>query len=192
MTENQAPEATTQARPLRLKMLSRPDPIVRIVGIGSPFGDDRIGWRVVDALAAMAVEPGVEVALCANPAAELLPLLRGIETLILVDGFCTGAQPGRLVRCSRADLSAGSAALSNHGVSIPALLDLAEALGELPSAIELFGIEIDPASLCRTGAERLSPAVAAAVPRLVTMICQAAAAKLRHRRRLVEHGGGIE
>ena len=153
---------------------------LRVVGIGSPFGDDRVGWQVVEALRDLAHESGVEAALCADPASELLGLLRGAESVIVVDGIRSGATPGTLVRCMRADLNAGPGALSGHGVSIPQLLDLAETLGELPAEIEFFGIEIDSAHLC---AGSLSPAVEAAIPRLVTMILKAAQPKLRRGRR---------
>jgi hydrogenase maturation protease len=136
---------------------------VRIVGLGSPFGDDRAGWAAVAALGAAPLPPGVEAIFCANPATELLPALRGARRVVLVDAVA-GGDPGAIVRGDRAALRAGRAGLSSHGVGVDAVLDLAAALGELPPELKLVGVAIDPANA--GPAASLSAPVAAAVPAL--------------------------
>jgi hydrogenase maturation protease len=142
---------------------------VRVIGLGSPFGDDGIGWRAAELLAAGPLPTAVEVASCAAPASGLLPRLRGVQRVLLLDGVRGAASPGDVVRCTRADLRAGVSALSSHGVDLGTLLDLAEALGELPPVVELWGVEVDPGAVAGP-LEVLSPAVAAALPRLVAAV----------------------
>src|SRR5208282_6898835 len=57
---------------------------VRVVGVGSPHGDDRVGWRLVEDLAESA-GPGVEAVVVAQPLG-LLDYLDGCSALIVVDG----------------------------------------------------------------------------------------------------------
>ena len=136
---------------------------VRIIGLGSPFGDDRAGWAAVAALAAAPLPPGVEAIFCANPATELLPALRGARRVVLVDAVA-GGDPGAIVRGDRAALRASRAGVSSHGLALDAVLDLAAALGELPPEVGLVGVATGPADA--GPAADLSAPVAAAVPAL--------------------------
>ncbi|NIW85741.1 MAG: hydrogenase, partial [Gammaproteobacteria bacterium] len=52
---------------------------VHIIGVGSPFGDDQLGWRAAEALRRAVVELGAEntvhVMQCATPGGELVDAL---------------------------------------------------------------------------------------------------------------------
>jgi hydrogenase maturation protease len=136
---------------------------VRIVGLGSPHGDDRAGWDAVAMLADADLPPGIELRTCATPATDLLPALHGARRVILIDAVA-GSAPGALVRCARGELGASrAAAASSHGMSVPSLLELAQALGTLPAELSLLGVQIDPADAEGDG---LSAPVAAALPAL--------------------------
>jgi hydrogenase maturation protease len=134
---------------------------VRIVGLGSPNGDDRAGWAAVDALAAMA-PAAIELRICITPASELLPALQGARRVVLVDA-AAGQPPGAIVRGDRGALAAARGGPTSHGVGIGTLLDLAQAIGVLPDELVWVGVTIDPTRA--TGGE-LSAPVAAALPAL--------------------------
>ena len=66
---------------------------VRVVGVGSPHGDDRVGWRLVEDLAESA-GPGVEAVAVAQPLG-LLDHLDGCSALIVVDACRAGLRRDR-------------------------------------------------------------------------------------------------
>ena len=67
--------------------------MIRIIGIGSPFGDDAVGLEVARILAE-APPPDCEVIAADRPGATLLELLDGAEAAILVDAVQSGNAPG--------------------------------------------------------------------------------------------------
>jgi hydrogenase maturation protease len=135
---------------------------VRIVGLGSPHGDDRAGWAAIATLGSATLPPGVELRNCTAPATELLPALRGARRVILVDAVA-GDEPGTILRGDRSALTAGGVERSSHGIEVGTLLDLADACGLLPPELTWVGVTVDPA---RTRGESFSAPVAAALPAL--------------------------
>ncbi len=142
--------------------MTEPVGAVVVVGLGSPFGDDRAGWRVAEALRDSLVLQAhfpdrLAVALCERP--DRLPeLLRGAARAIVVDAVRSGAPPGTQHRVTDATMPLAGRTLSTHGLDVASVLALARALGELPPMLELRGIEAGDAA----GAD-LSPAVETAV-----------------------------
>lgn len=141
---------------------------VRVIGLGSPFGDDRIGWQVVDRLAESGLPAGVEAVRCGVPGRDLLPLLGGLARAILVDAVRGEGRPGDIVRCSRADLAGVPDRGSTHGFGVAATLDLAAAMGCLPPQLEIIGIEAGEAEAAP--GQEIDAAVAAAGERVVDML----------------------
>jgi hydrogenase maturation protease len=118
---------------------------IRIVGIGSHNGDDRIGWDAVAALETSGLPgrypPGmVDVCRCEQPAG-LLALLRGIDAAILVDALRSGAAPGTLRRLDAHALEGEADQVSSHGLSVAEYLALGRVLGMLPPFLVVYGIE---------------------------------------------------
>lgn len=150
---------------------------VRIVGLGSGHGDDRVGFAALEALAGLGVPAGCELHACANPATELLGLLEGASHAILVDAMVDGGAPGRVLGCVPGELAARRDAPGSHGVGVDSVLALAAALGRLPSRVTLLGVSIDPAA--RPMGEDLSPPVLAALPALVERVLHAATPRAR-------------
>jgi hydrogenase maturation protease len=125
-------------------------PTVHIIGIGSPFGDDRLGWAAAEALQrsflAGAGELGrITISVLDRPGALLLAEFRWADSVIVLDAVRSGAPPGT---CHRFDdtgnLPAAGFPASSHGFGVVAALELARVLGNLPSRLLLRGIEIDP------------------------------------------------
>jgi hydrogenase maturation protease len=140
---------------------------VRILGVGSPHGDDQAGWRVLDSLRTRPSVVGAEITAIGQPV-ELLDHCPGCDRLILIDGCQTGAAPGT-VTClrwpdSRIPEQHGR---STHDLDLASALRLADALGRLPRTVVILGIEV---AQCRpeTG---LSSAVARSLPVLEQRVC---------------------
>ena len=111
---------------------------VRILGVGSPAGDDQAGWLVVDALQGA----GLDACKLDRPGANLVSLLAGVDHVIVIDAMQGGGAPGEIRRFERNDWRAYGRGLSSHGFGVLDALSLAEALGCLPKRLELYGIEI--------------------------------------------------
>lgn len=128
-------------------------PPICLAGLGSPQGDDDLGWRVVTTVRQrLSIRPSALgpserwlSCVCLASEASLLDFLEGAGTLIVVDAILTGGVPGsrwRLVwpwkECP------GLQKWSSHGLQLGQMLSLAESLGRLPRCVELWGVEIDP------------------------------------------------
>jgi len=143
---------------------------VRIIGIGSTFGDDCLGWELAERLRASTAlsrwSNSVSVSLHEMPDASLLPAWSGAELVILLDAVRSGAVPGTVHRLDPARLRDTSRALSTHGFGLAEAVKLAGFLDSLPRTLLFFGIEADPN--CQEAG--LSDAVRAALPGVVTEI----------------------
>jgi hydrogenase maturation protease len=148
---------------------------VQIIGIGSPFGDDRFGWEAAESLrhsAAMnAVAPGrIEILALDRPSAMLPMHWQEIDIVILLDAVRSGAAPGTRHCLEARDLPGTGGLCSSHGFGIIPTIELARALGNMPSRLLVRGIEADSTwmGFC------LSPALAGALPPLVADIAKEA------------------
>jgi hydrogenase maturation protease len=118
---------------------------VRVLGIGSPFGDDQAGWLTVDALLARGVcnaENGVQVHKLDRPGSSLVSLLGETDWVILIDAMQGNGSIGRIHRFDRGEWTGYSRGLSSHGFGVLEALSLASELGGLPPRLALYGIEI--------------------------------------------------
>lgn len=123
---------------------------VRILGIGSPSGDDQAGWLTVDALADCDVQGAHELAIdkLDRPGASLIGLLEHADWVILVDAMQSGDRPGRIKRFGQDAWPGYTHGLSSHGLGVLDALSLARAFGILPPRLDLYGIEIAFACPC--------------------------------------------
>ena len=121
---------------------------LHIIGVGSPFGDDRLGWVAVETLqrsAALAAAGGgsISFAVLDRPGALLLAHWHDADRVIVVDAVRSGAPPGTRHRLEPGKWAA-TESVSSHGFGLASALELARALGDLPPHLVLYGIEIDP------------------------------------------------
>jgi hydrogenase maturation protease len=144
---------------------------VHIIGVGSPFGDDRLGWVAAEWLQRSAVlnglEPGrIVISILDRPGAMLLALWDEADHVILIDGVRSGAVPGTRHRFTASDVTDSHIPATSHGFGIAAALELAQVLEILPHRLLLRGIEVDAGWNGFT----LSAAVTAAMPAFVQEI----------------------
>ena len=121
---------------------------LRILGIGSPSGDDQAGWLTIDALLAGDVHAGGSLIIdkLDRPGAQLVSLLGDAGQVILIDAMQAAGRVGRIRHFGQQDWPAYRHGLSSHGLGVLDALALARALGSLPPRIDLYGIEIGSAN----------------------------------------------
>jgi hydrogenase maturation protease len=144
---------------------------VHIIGVGSPFGDDRLGWVAAESLQRSPVlnglEPGrVVISILDRPGAMLLAHCHQADHVIVMDAMRSGAAPGTRHRFTAGDVTAARLPVTSHGFGVLAALELGQVLGRVPRRLVFCGIEMD-ASFPGLG---LSDAVSEAMPVFVSEV----------------------
>jgi hydrogenase maturation protease len=142
---------------------------VTVVGFGQPgAGDDGAGPAVLEALRRRGLPRGVRALALADPSA-LVPLLEAGGEVIVVDAV-VGAPLGAVLELDSEDLDpAAPLAVSSHGIGVQQAIALARVLaGDRSLAhTRILGVGIERPVVRST---RLSPKVAAAIPRAADAI----------------------
>lgn len=112
----------------------------RIIGIGSPFGADQLGWRAIDLLKDEDL-PGCELIKLDRPGSDLIRHLETAKAIVLIDAIQAERVPGHMRRLDQTDLLAHSCLTSSHGIGVAEALELARQLDLLPAHLHLIGIE---------------------------------------------------
>ena len=136
-------------------------PRLIVIGLGNPDrGDDGAGRAVAKRLRGE-LSPAVEVAEHDGEATGLLALFDRADGAVLVDACVSDAPPGTVRRfdVGSEPLPQAGFSLSTHGLGLVEAVELARALGQLPSPCIVYAIEAQSAG----AGEALSPPVAAAV-----------------------------
>lgn len=120
---------------------------ILVLGIGSPFGADTIGWQVIDHLERSAVSDDylrnhVDLRREDRPGLYLLELISGYRQVILVDAVVSGAAAGTIHHLQMQDMLRERAVLSTHLAGVADALSLGAVIDMLPEKLELFGLEI--------------------------------------------------
>jgi hydrogenase maturation protease len=114
---------------------------VLIVGIGSAHGDDRLGWLVADAVKQILRLDHLEIKLAKSPV-DLLDWIDEHKRLIICDS-CQGLGTVGQAHCwTWPAIDFSSVTFSGtHDLPLPVVLQLAERLGRLNCAVQLWAIE---------------------------------------------------
>lgn len=117
-----------------------------IVGLGSPFGDDRFGWLVIERLQnELSEADDVTTICCDRSGVDWIHQYQPAEKLIFVDAVKSGKVPGTLhhMILTPSEFDNLPAAYSSHGVGIREGLAIAAEVVELPEMIEFYGLELE-------------------------------------------------
>jgi hydrogenase maturation protease len=154
--------------------------MIRVVGIGSPFGDDAAGLEAARALAE-APPAGCEVLVEDRPGVLLVDLVASAEAAIVIDAVRSGAPPGTVHDLPLAGVRGFDArVVSSHDLGVGAALALAQELGRMPARGRFIGVEAGTSGPEDLGT--MSAAVREAIPELVER-ARAWVARMRGERR---------
>jgi hydrogenase maturation protease len=122
--------------------------LIKVLGIGSPFGDDQAGWKVADALKQLISMDAnrlhdVIIESHDRPGVGLIELMSGASTVFIIDAVKSGSELGTIHRFKNNDIFESKHRLSTHDMGVSQALQLASALNALPEQVILYGIEID-------------------------------------------------
>jgi len=140
-----------------------------VIGLGNPIlTDDGIGNRIAQNLMDK-VEPEVEVVEATLAGFNLLELLAGYETAVLVDAIQTkGGKVGTIYKLAKDDLAFSQRLASVHDLNLYTAWELGKQVGiELPKKLVIFAIEVEDVL---TFSEELTPEVEAVIPKVCEMV----------------------
>jgi hydrogenase maturation protease len=111
-----------------------------IVGLGSPHGDDQLGWVAIDRLRPL-LRAGI-LARKVRDGFELLEVLEGHDSAVIIDAAAPAGRPGSILSFTWpcAEL-VHCVFLSSHGLGLVEAIRLAEALDRLPYHVKIYTIE---------------------------------------------------
>jgi hydrogenase maturation protease len=142
-----------------------------IVGLGSPFGNDQAGWRLVELLQRRLNVPARLKII--HEATQLVDELAGCRQLIVVDACRSGMRSGALSRLRWPDPRIRQYHNhSTHGVGLCNALQLAERLGRIPPNVEIFGIEIGNVGPHDEMTQEVAQAVAELAKTIFAELCE--------------------
>lgn len=121
-------------------------PII-VIGVGSPFGIDRLGWDIVrllqqHGLLKPLVPATLTLAAADRPGTRLVAMMKGAELAIIIDVVQSGLEPGTVVRLNQDDIYNAPHQVSVHGFGVADVIMLAEKTGDLPPRLNIFGLEM--------------------------------------------------
>jgi hydrogenase maturation protease len=140
-----------------------------VLGIGNlVMSDDGVGVKVIQHLQReYRFAENVEIMDGGTLGLDLLPMLEGIDHLIVVDAVETGRKPGTCVRLAGEELPiALETKVSAHQMGLKDLLSVARLLGHSPGEMVLIGVQ--PGSIVMD--TELTPDVAAVLHVLVDKV----------------------
>lgn len=146
---------------------------VLILGIGNVLmGDEGIGVSVVRELEKTVLPRGVELLDGGTGSFLLLEPMQAAEKVILIDATIDGGATGDVRRLRPRFARDYPRTLTAHDIGLKDLLDAFYLLGK-PPEVTLFAVSIAPPGDLAT---RLSPELAAVVPKVARMVLQEVAA----------------
>lgn len=137
---------------------------LRILGIGSPYDTDQLGWQVIKCLQAQEIlkpyQPErLELSFHDRPGIRLLELMQNVNHVFIVDAVKSNALPGTLHQFQKEALLSLDGQYSSHGIGVAESIQIGKALNSLPENIKFYGIEIAPPKIKFDYSEQFTNAV---------------------------------
>ena len=141
-----------------------------VVGIGSTIlTDDGVGVYAARAVADALSGEHLDVLELGTAGIALLDYVAGYQRLILLDAMVTGVPAGTVHQLTGEEFTVSAHLGSAHEADLPTVLALGRRLypEQMPDKVIVIGIEAQELTEFN---ESLTPAVAAAIPRVVTLV----------------------
>jgi hydrogenase maturation protease len=122
---------------------------VRVIGVGSPFGIDSLGWHVIHRLRRLPLPAAVpsnhiDFIEADRPGAHLIHLMQGAHYVILVDAILDSDRSGELIQLDRDQLIKTQKPISSHNLDVSDAIALADKLKLLPEKLSILGLSVNP------------------------------------------------
>ncbi|QDT43830.1 Hydrogenase maturation protease [Gimesia alba] len=144
-------------------------PQTMIAGIGSPHGDDCVGWEIANAIQSRISDRAISVRLVRTPDA-LLDWIEHVQELVICDACLGAGEVGSVHQwewpCQELESISWS---GTHNLSLPAVLALAQQLERLPASVRIWAVEVQQVQPDQS----MSNTVEAGAKTAVDSICQA-------------------
>jgi len=119
----------------------------KVLGIGSPFGDDQLGWKAVDLLQKQKdLQPfllnRISFDCCDRPGPALLDYMTGSRTVFLIDAVKSNSKLGTIHRFTENEIETNCQTFSSHGFGLAEAIQLGRVLNALPQHLIFYGIEV--------------------------------------------------
>ena len=114
-----------------------------VIGVGNAFrGDDAAGREVAKRVRERVADE-LEVVVCELEPTRLIDAWEGADAALLIDAVSSGTEPGTVHRFDATSEALPSREFrsSTHALGIGETIELARAIGRLPSRVVVFGIE---------------------------------------------------
>lgn len=121
---------------------------VYLIGIGSPFGADSLGWLMCEQLSHVStLQPALQqgrliIEACRQPA-NLLHYFDSASTAIIVDAMQGDNPYGTILTLSPDELEQAPIRLSSHGFGLNDAIHLAQTLQQLPDTTLIIGMDVN-------------------------------------------------
>lgn len=140
-----------------------------IIGLGNRLlSDDGVGMAVAEQVAGRIRSDDLTVLELNSGGIRLMEAMAGYRRAVVVDAIQSGAEPGTVQRFDPAGFVTTKNTCSSHDTDFGTAFRTGQLLGiPLPEQVSFWGVE---ALECAVFSERLSPAVAAAVPLAAELI----------------------
>jgi len=121
---------------------------VRVIGIGSPFGLDCIGWDLIAALEQSEklqtyLDKQLMLVSLDRPGVNLLRYLEGADCVFIVDAVIDdNLVIGEVKSYSIDEIKSVELLQSAHSFGVQEVLSLAQSLGKIPQNIKILGVSV--------------------------------------------------
>lgn len=115
--------------------------MIRIIGLGSPYGDDQAGWDVITRIGD-GLPPQVEAIALDRPGAALINWIRDCRRVVLIDAVLDPTRVGQFSVLDEGQRTRSQRAFSSHSLELDETLQLAATLNASPERIDIYGIFI--------------------------------------------------
>ena len=121
------------------------NPILKtlIVGLGSPYGNDQLGWLLIDEMHEMS-SPSVTVFKSKSDGSDWFHEIKDNNQIIFIDALLSDDSIGRVTELTIEDLLEGSTKLSSstHSISLSDSIVLAQTLGLLSVPARILAVSV--------------------------------------------------
>lgn len=139
-----------------------------VLGIGSPHGDDQIGWLLVDELQKRVEDSDIHWEKVSAPVTSLVNQLSAFDQILVIDAGDIGLAPGESVFLEDAEpvLNQQEGVLSSHSMGLIESWQMAKALKmELPK-VSLFLVQFEQCEPMQS----ISPSLEQKIPDMLNQV----------------------